>query len=102
MNDSTGFPGILQSVYNVKGQAMRLLKPDVVLLVFLFLWLGLSPLGAQAEPAKAPPEEISDESIRLYFEAITQIRKRTLPPLQNVQIVRGTLKAYVRSLDPFS
>jgi carboxyl-terminal processing protease len=81
---------------------MRLLKPDVFLLVFLFLWLGLSPLGAQSAPTKSPPEGIPDESMRLYFEAVTKIRKQRLPPLQNVQIVRGTLKAYVRSLDPFS
>lgn len=68
---------------------------------FLYLWLGLTPLGAQ--PArKSPPEGPPDESTRLYFEAVTKIRQQMMPPLPSVQIVRGTLKAYVRSLDPFS
>ena len=40
--------------------------------------------------------------MRLYFEAVMKIRKQMMPPLQSVQIVQGMLKAYVRSLDPFS
>ena len=40
--------------------------------------------------------------MRLYFEAVTKLRKQMMPPLQNAQIVRGTLKAYLRSLDPYS
>jgi len=70
-------------------------------LACLHLWLGLSLLGAQ--PAhKSHQEETSDKNMRLYSEAVTKIRKQLMPPLQSVPIVRGTLKAYVRSLDPFS
>jgi carboxyl-terminal processing protease len=43
-----------------------------------------------------------DESLRLYFEAVTKLRKQMMPSLQHAQIVRGTLKAYLRSLDPYS
>jgi carboxyl-terminal processing protease len=40
--------------------------------------------------------------MRLYFEAVTKMRQQMMPPLQSVEIVRGTLKAYLRSLDPYS
>ena len=70
-------------------------------LVLLSLWLGLSPLGAQPTP-KSPQEGTPDESMRLYFEAVTKIRQQVMPPVPSVQVVRGTLKAYLRSLDPFS
>jgi hypothetical protein len=80
---------------------MRFLKSGVLflLLACLSLWLGLSPLGAQPAP-KSPQEGIPDESMRLYFEAVTKMRQQMMPPLQSVEIVRGTLKAYLRSLDP--
>ena len=82
---------------------MRFLKSGVLflLLACLSLWLGLSPLGAQPAP-KSPQEGIPDESMRLYFEAVTKMRQQMMPPLQSVEIVRGTLKAYLRSLDPYS
>lgn len=44
----------------------------------------------------------SDSSLRLYKEAITTITKHAPQPLSQKQIVRDTLKAYLRSLDPFS
>jgi carboxyl-terminal processing protease len=82
---------------------MRFCKSGVsfLLLACLSLWLGLSPLGAQPAP-KSPQESIPDESMRLYFEAVTKMRKQMLSPLQSIEIVRGTLKAYLRSLDPYS
>src|SRR5262245_41434997 len=82
---------------------MRLRKSSVRLLplVCLSLWLGVSHLGAQPPP-KALPEGLADESVRLYIEAVTKTRKQMMPALPTAQIVRGTLKAYVRSLDPFS
>ena len=82
---------------------MRIRTSDVFffLLAFLSLWAGISLLGAQ--PAhKSPREEAPDKSIRLYFEAVTKIRQQMMPPVQRAQIVRDTLKAYVRRLDPFS
>ena len=82
---------------------MRLHKSGVLFLplAFLSLWLSVSPLGAQPAP-KSPQAGTPDESMRLYFEAVMKIRKQMMPPLQSVQIVQGMLKAYVRSLDPFS
>jgi carboxyl-terminal processing protease len=86
-----------------KGRVMRFFRSGVLflLLVYLSLWLGLNPLGAQPAP-KSSQESIPDESMRLYFEAVTKMRKQMMPPLQSVEIVRGTLKAYLRSLDPYS
>jgi carboxyl-terminal processing protease len=82
---------------------MRFCKSGVCVLLaaFLSLWLGFSPLRAQPA-SKSSQEGIPDESLRLYFEAVTKLRKQMMPPLQHAQIVRGTLKAYLRSLDPYS
>ena len=82
---------------------MRLCKSSVFFLLsaFLYLCLVLSLLGAQ--PArKSPPAEMPAESLQLYSEAVTKIRQQMMPSVQQAQIVRDTLKAYVRSLDSSS
>lgn len=74
-------------------------------------WLGVLSLVAwclvlpplHAQPLDIPQEDwTADASMLLYFEAITQMRKNALQPLTSQQIVRRTLKTYLRSLDPFS
>lgn len=53
-------------------------------------------------PCQWAPGPGGGGAVQLYSEAVTKIRKRMMPPVQHVQIVPGMLKAYVRSLDPFS
>jgi carboxyl-terminal processing protease len=82
---------------------MRLLKRGVFFLAVASLGLGLGSNLFGAQPSKKSLQEwMTDDNIRLYLEAVLQIRKQMMPPLQSVQIVRDTLKAYLRSLDPFS
>jgi carboxyl-terminal processing protease len=51
---------------------------------------------------KTEEDWTADESMRLYFEAITIIRKNGVQPLPSRHIVQKTLKMYLQSLDPFS
>jgi carboxyl-terminal processing protease len=61
------------------------------------------PTLLRAQTAAAPGEDwTANTSMLLYFEAITAIRKNALQPLTSQHIVRDSLKAYVRGLDPFS
>ena len=69
--------------------------------VFL-MWLIPATCFAQSGQTGAAADWTTEDSMLLYFEAITQIRKRGLQPLTTREMVRQTLRDYLRSIDPFS
>jgi len=66
------------------------------------MWLLPALCFAQDSQAGAAADWTAEDSMLLYFEAITQIRKRGLQPLTTQEIVRQTLQDYLHSIDPFS
>ncbi len=69
--------------------------------VFL-MWLIPATCLAQFGQTRVMADWTTEDSMLLYFEAITQIRKRGLQRLTTQEIVRQTLQDYLRSIDPFS
>jgi carboxyl-terminal processing protease len=66
------------------------------------MWLIPATGFAQYAQARVAADWTAEDSMLLYFEAITQIRKRGLQRLTTQEIVRQTLQVYLRSVDPFS
>ena len=63
----------------------------------------LLPCLSWSQGSGAPSAKwTTNDSILLYFEAITKIQQLSQTSLTTKQIVRDTLKAYMRGLDPFS
>src|SRR5262245_42288130 len=66
------------------------------------IWLIPDSCYAQSGQPRVMADRTTEDSILLYFEAITQIRKHALQRLPTQEIVRQTLRNYLRSIDPFS
>ena len=69
--------------------------------VFL-MWLIPASCYAQSGQPRVMADRTTEDSMLLYFEAITQIRQHGLQRLTTQEVVRQTLQNYLRSIDPFS
>jgi carboxyl-terminal processing protease len=66
------------------------------------MWLVPATCFSQSvEPPRAE-DWTAEESMLLYFEAISQIRNKGLRQLTTREIVRQTLRDFLRGFDPFS
>jgi len=66
------------------------------------MWLIPATGLAQSDQARVAADWTTEDSMLLYLEAITQIRKRGLQPLTTQEIVHKMLQDYLHSVDPFS
>jgi carboxyl-terminal processing protease len=66
---------------------------------FVFIYLILIIIFSSSDIIYS---QTSDQDIQIYIQAINEIEKRSLNPRSRDEIIRGSLKSYVKSLDPFS
>lgn len=70
-----------------------------ILIIVLLMRLGTVLAQSRGQTAE---DWTADESMRLYFEAITMLRKNAVQPFTSREIMQKTLKAYLQRIDPFS
>jgi carboxyl-terminal processing protease len=105
-----GFNHILPKWRDVKFGCFAILKgipmawsfkcTAIALFTLTFAVLGASFLPAAEQSAQTA--WTANQSMRLYFEALAKIKTHALIQPDEQEIVRQSIKAYLRSIDPYS
>lgn len=74
----------------------------VKLIWILFTVLFLPSLLVAGQNESGVPDWTAEESMLLYFEAITAIRQRAEVQRTSLDIIRQSLRAYLQNSDPYS
>jgi len=75
------------------------------ILLFLLSLIILTALNSRFSQSFDMPENklwMSDKDMQVYFQAINEIKNNALIKLTLHEIISGTLKAYLKIVDPFS